>query len=72
VKPGDPVLFVGSKGPTDWIAHRADLITTDGNAVAKCADKRARRAMAVAPSTEHLLHWCVACWTDAEIAARCG
>lgn len=62
IEDGAPILFVGRKGPVDWVCHKASSATSDGNAAAACSDKGARRAMTLPP--EHLLYItpCPACW----------
>ena len=63
----DPILFVGKRGPVDWVCHRAAATTSDGNAAASCSDKGARRAFTVREHEKPFVTYCPACWKPEEI-----
>lgn len=69
IEDGDPIIFLGKKGPTDWKMHKAVAATSDGNAAAACTTKGAQRAMVVRDHERPYVTACTACWTATEIEA---
>ena len=67
IEEDDPIIWVGKKGPLDWVCHRAAAATSDGNAAAACSDKGAKRALVVREHEKPYVHWCSGCFTAAEI-----
>jgi hypothetical protein len=67
ISKGTPVMYVGKKGPDDWVAHKATAQTVDGNVVSSCSQKRgARRAIAVDETIRPFVRPCAACWAEGE------
>lgn len=69
IEDGTPIMFVGKKGPADWVGHKAMAANSEGLAAAACSTKGAKRAVTVRDYEKPYVRPCVACWTDEEIRA---